>query len=53
MLSSTDEEMTTQLVLKILGEDALPFKADHGQVKLAIPKLVVSVLNSKEKLIFT
>ena len=53
MLSSTDEEMTTQLVLKILGEDALPFRADHGQVKLAIPKLVVSVLNSKEKLIFT
>ena len=41
MLSSTDEDMTTQLVLKILGEDALPLKADHCQIKLAAPTLVV------------
>ena len=43
MLSSTDEDMTTQLVLRILGEGALPLKADHSQVELATPKLVVSV----------
>ena len=43
MLSSTDEDMTTQLVLRILGEGALPLKADHTQVELATPKLVVSV----------
>merc|ERR1719370_1271845 len=42
MLSSTDEDMTTQLVLKILGEDALPLKADHCQIKLAAPTLVAA-----------
>ena len=44
MLGSSDEDMTTQLVLRILGEDALPLKADHGQALLASSKLVVCIL---------
>ena len=47
MLRSSDENMTTSLVLRILGENALPLKAYHGQEVLATPKLVVSIhLNS-------
>merc|ERR1719341_2280285 len=42
MLSSTDEDMTSNLVLRILGEGALPLKADHNQVKLATPKAVAA-----------
>merc|ERR1719447_1998577 len=40
MLRSSDENMTTSLVLRILGENAIPLKAYHGQEVLATPKLV-------------